>query len=140
VWLLGWLVDGVRTAADVEALRVGGVFERVLALFGHPSLVGYRRLEVDFERVEMGGGSWQGKVKSLLTMLVGRAALVDGGATTMVTRAGILAWLDAVVVSGWVDEDGEVVVKGIREAILERCDEAKVKEWSAGLLTMETSS
>jgi nucleolar pre-ribosomal-associated protein 1 len=140
VWLLCWLVDGVREAADVEVLRVGGVFERVLALFGHPSLTGYRRLEVDFEKVEMGGRSWQGKVKSLVMMLVGRVALVDGGATTMVTRAGILAWLDAVVVSGWVDEDGENVVKGIREAILERCDEARVKEWSSGMLTMETRS
>lgn len=76
----------------------------------------------------------------MVVMLVGRVALVDGGATTMVTRAGILAWLDAVVLSEWVDEDGARVVKGIREAILERCDDdARVKEWSAGLLTTSTS-
>lgn len=140
VWLLSWLVDGVQAKMDVEVLRVGGIFERVLALFGHPSLAGYRRLEADFEKVEIGGGSWQGKVKSLIMMIVGRVALVEGGATTMVTRAGILAWLDAVAVSGWVDEDGEGVVMGTREAILERCDEARIKEWSSGLLKMETSS
>lgn len=134
VWLLCWLVDGVRGPADVEVLRLGGVLERILALFSHPSLAAYRRLDVDFERVEKGAGSWQGKVRSLIVMLVGRVALIDGGATTMVTRAGILAWLDAVLASGWVGEDGEGVVKGIKEVILERCDEARVKEWSAGLL------
>src|SRR6266480_4914374 len=76
VWLLGWLVDGIRKWEDVDILRVGGVFERVLALFGHPSLAGYRRLELDFEKVEIGGGSWQGKVRRLVMMLVGRVTLV----------------------------------------------------------------
>lgn len=132
LWLLGWLGDGVRTAEDVEMLRKGGVFERVMALFGHPSLRAYRR--VDVQQVETLGGSFQGRVRSLVLRVVGRVALVEGGATTLVTRAGVVAWLDVIVEAGWVDEDGVVVVKGIKDAILQRCERSRVVEWSAGLL------
>lgn len=132
VWLLDWLGEGVRDAGDVEMLRKGGVFERVMAVFGHPSLRAYRRL--DGLRGEMVGGSLQGRVRGLILRFVGRVALVEGGATTLVTRAGVIAWLDVVAEAGWVDEDGLIIVKGIREAILQRCERDRVVEWSAGLM------
>ena len=136
-WVLDWMADGVRAPADVEVLRRGAVFERVMALFAHPRLAPFRRVEVGAVEGAAGGGV--ARVRSLVLRLIGRVALVEGGATTLVTRAGVLAWLDVVVAAGWVDDAGKAVVLAIREAILQRCDQTRVAEWSSGTLVEEMS-
>ena len=137
-WVLAWMADGVRGPADVEVLRRGAVFERVMALFAHPALRPFRRVDVG-EGAERTAGSVVSRIRSLVLRLIGRVALVEGGATTLVTRAGVLAWLDVVVTSGWVDDAAKAVVAAIREAVLQRCDRARVAEWSSGTLVEEMS-
>lgn len=136
VWLLSWFADGVRTPADVEILRKGSVFEKVMALFGHPSLRAYRRVE-GVREGEAVGGSLQGRVRGLVLRFIARVALVDGGATTLVTRVGVMAWLENIGGSGWVDEAGVDVAAGIGVGILRRCDRERVGEWSSGVLDGE---
>ena len=99
-WLLDTLAWGLRTEADVEVYRRAGVFERVLALYAQPLLrKGLRRM--------MLGLVWR--------------VVQAGGGLTLVTRVGVLSWLEME------GEEGEVR----RE--LKRCIEEEggegVEEW-----------
>ena len=56
--------------------------------------------------------------------LLWRVTFVDGGSTTLVTRTGVLAWLDMM------GENRDSVVVEVKNRILETCDGAKIEEWS----------
>jgi nucleolar pre-ribosomal-associated protein 1 len=137
VWVLSWLVDGLRTNDDFDILRRNGVFEKCMALFFHPELESRRggrfvELVTDEGVLEREQGL-QAKVRPLVLRLVGRAAFV-GGATVVVTGMGGLAWLRDV--EGVVGEGrgAKGVVEAVRRLILERVDGEKVREWSGGAL------
>lgn len=105
-WVLDWLVDGLRTAADLELLRRAGVFERFMALFCAPGV----------ERA----------FKERVLELLWRASIIDGGkgAEMLVKRCGVLGWLDVVRpsrtgVEGW-----------LRGEILGLVEGSVVKEWA----------
>ena len=107
-WVLDWLVDGMRTQADLEILRKTGVFEKIMALCSSP---GARPARSD--------------VKMKVLELLRRVTFVDGGSTTLVTLAeGALAWLDMM------GENRDSVVVEVKNRILKTCDGAKIEEWS----------
>ncbi|KAL9089462.1 MAG: hypothetical protein Q9165_005783 [Trypethelium subeluteriae] len=111
VWLLDYLYDALRTPPDLEIYRVRSVFEAVLALYTMP------------------GASRE--VKERAIKVVARATEVQGGATTLVTRVGIVAWLDGRIVVA----DGDTgILKRVREKVLGMCDRGRVRDWSSGLL------
>ena len=134
VWVLEWLVDGLRTNDDFDTLRRNGVFEKCMALFFHPSLDRRRLAELvlDQAALEREQGL-QNKIRPLVLRLVVRAGLVEG-ATILVTGMGVLAWLGDV--RDLVRGDGMAVrvVEGVRRLVLERADEGKIGEWSGGAL------
>lgn len=105
-WVLQWLVDGLRTQADLEILRRGGVFERVMSLYDSP------------------GAKMIGKVREKLMELLWRTTFVEGGSTTLITRTGVLSWLDMV------SERNYGVESALRKRVVETCDQARIKEWS----------
>ena len=105
-WVLDWLVDGLRTPADLEILRRAGVFERVMSLYSSP------------------GAGTHKQVKEKVLEVIWRATHVDGGSTTLITRTGVLSWLDMV-------KPGEKSVEAaLKKRIVETCDRAKIEEWS----------
>ncbi|RMZ16079.1 hypothetical protein D0860_01284 [Hortaea werneckii] len=104
-WVLAWLVDGLRTSADLDILRQGGIFEKVTALYSSPGAVRHRA------------------AREKVLELLHRATCVEGGSTAMVTRAGILAWLD--MVSSADDHTGAMLKRKVRETY----DETKVNQW-----------
>ena len=105
-WVLDWLVDGMRTLADLEILRRGGVFERVMSLYASPGAGAHKLVR---ERV----------LESLW-----RATHVDGGSTTLITRTGLLSWLEMV------NQRKGGVESALRKRLLESCERNKIEEWS----------
>ncbi|KAI9713612.1 MAG: hypothetical protein M1820_000995 [Bogoriella megaspora] len=111
-WLLEYLFDALRTPQDMEIYRARDVFERILSLYDSP-----------FATPEM---------KRLILRIVSRATYVKDGSTTLVTRSGIVAWLDIMIVM----ENSSVVelLKRLRARLLQTCDAEKVRYWSGGTL------
>ena len=105
-WVLSWLIDGLRGPSDLEILRKGGVFESVMSLYSSPA------------------APRQDGLKDNVVELLWRATMVPGGSTTLITRTGVLSWLDMVRPS----RSG--VEGALRRRLLETCDEVKVQGWS----------
>ena len=105
-WVLDWLVDGLRTSADLEILRRAGVFEKLMSLYSSPGAAAHKH------------------VKDKVLELVWRATHIDGGSTTLVTRAGVLGWLDMVKTIG------NSLEAALKKRVVETCDREKAEEWS----------
>ncbi|KAF7193904.1 hypothetical protein HII31_04794 [Pseudocercospora fuligena] len=103
-WVLEWLIDGLRKEEDLEILRRGDVFEKCFGIYSSP-------------------GAERAKVREKVLELVYRATCVEGGCQVLVTRTGVLSWLEMV------KETNEVVVQGLRKRILEGVDGEKLKSW-----------
>ncbi|KAF2396733.1 hypothetical protein EJ06DRAFT_516420 [Trichodelitschia bisporula] len=119
-WFLAWVVDGLRGEQDVELLRRGRVFERIMALAAHPVVRQAGGLSVERAVAVMGGEGEAGLQTLAGALVVGvvlRACAV-GGVGTMVTRAGALGWLGGV-------EGGKQVEEVVRKS-------EGVEEWIGG--------
>ncbi|KAK4232948.1 nucleolar pre-ribosomal-associated protein 1 [Achaetomium macrosporum] len=114
-WLLGYLIDGLRTPRDLELFHKkrakGPVFERILALAANP----YMRLPLQTQ----------------VLRLLYRATCIEGGSTTLTTRFGILNWLEARQAS-CTDNNEAALYGGLRRRVWETCDQGRVKNWSKG--------
>lgn len=126
-WLLGLLLDGLRTPADVAVVfHRRRVFERLLAVPCNPYL---------------GPG-----LRVLVLRVLYRATEIEGGSDTLVTRFGAVAWLvaqkAAVGVAGsGSGADGEANADAEAEAELyqalirrlwDTCDKERIETWSKG--------
>jgi nucleolar pre-ribosomal-associated protein 1 len=114
-WLLGYLLDGLRTPQDLALFHKkrakGPVFERILVLAANP----YMRLPL----------------RSQVLRLLYRATSIEGGSTTLTTRLGIVSWLEARQ-AGCTDASEAAVLGGLRARIWETCDQDRVRAWSKG--------
>ncbi|CAK1358679.1 unnamed protein product [Cercospora beticola] len=122
-WVLDWLVDGIRTSADLEILRKGDqkkdatkkpeVMEMVLALWGS---TGAKRNRLVRERI---------------AELVYRISCVDDGSDVLITRSGGLSWLKMAKKEG-----GNDMIEALKERIGEMCDGERIQNWK-GLKMVE---
>ncbi|KAH9840368.1 Ribosome 60S biogenesis N-terminal [Teratosphaeria destructans] len=106
-WVLVWLVDGLRTPADLDICRRARVFEKVMALYSSPA-------------------ASVRSVKERVMELLYRATCVVGGSAVLVTRCGVLAWLEMVGARG-----GDVAGL-MRRRVLETVERERLVAW-AGL-------
>ena len=89
----------------MELYRKANVFERVLSLYCSPQLptkIQYKILQVVFRAVQV------------------------GGSMTLITRAGVLSWLDVQVSSSTKDTG---VLHALKSAIEGASDSAEVESW-----------
>ncbi|KAK3323518.1 ribosome 60S biogenesis N-terminal-domain-containing protein [Cercophora scortea] len=111
-WLLTYLLDGLRTPQDLELFhkkRVRGpLLERLLALANNS----YMRLPL----------------RTQVMRVVYRATGVAGGSTTLVTRFGIVNWLEAQRL-GTKDAKEAGMYKALLRRIWSTCDREKVEKW-----------
>jgi len=140
-WLLAYLLAGLCTPTDLSILQARGSLESILALAARPSV----------------SAGLRGQVLAL----VWRASCIQGGSTTLATRAGVFAWLGALIAdtpdSEYVRDrlrdigDDEARTGSNNEAfhmlatrwgmcclvrrLWKTCDRERVDAWSAG--TME---
>jgi nucleolar pre-ribosomal-associated protein 1 len=134
VWVLEWLVDGLRTDEDFDIIRRNGVFEKLMAVFFHPAMDKRRLVELVTNPEALAReSSLQAKVRPLILRLLVRAGIV-GGATVLVTGSGALAWLNDVR-SLVANENGAVrLVEDIEKVLLEHAEGSKIRDWSSGTL------
>ncbi|KAK3116538.1 hypothetical protein LTR53_002962, partial [Teratosphaeriaceae sp. CCFEE 6253] len=103
LWVLGWLVDGVRTPADVDMLRRGEVFAKVMAVCTSP-----------------GSEKVRGLTEKVLE-LIWSTSWVEGGSDSLVARTSVLGWLDML--------GGEKAAM-VKQRLMDSCDKAKLARWS----------
>ncbi|KAH7630780.1 ribosome 60S biogenesis N-terminal-domain-containing protein [Sordaria sp. MPI-SDFR-AT-0083] len=130
-WLLAYLLDGLRTSKDLELFHKkrakGPLFERLLAVAGNPYMRTPLRMQV--------------------LRILYRATKIEGGSTTLVTRFGVVSWLEELLkmkkgllttqtqgAAGNIvsSEDEVAVYKGLLKRIWDTCDKGRVKGWSKG--------
>lgn len=112
-WLLAYLLDALRTPADMEVFRVANVFEKVLSYYS--------------------SGSCSVANREVIVKLLIRAATGEvGGSTTLVTRVGVVSWAGEMLDRG--DRRGKML-RVLVGRVWEGCDKERVRNWSAG--TME---
>ncbi|KAJ5489135.1 hypothetical protein N7539_004025 [Penicillium diatomitis] len=108
-WLLGMFVKGLRSQADMEIYRRANVFERILSLYQLPTLNDTARRKI--------------------LHIIYRAAQV-GGSTTLITRAGVLSWIQIQVAEAEVKE--AALLGALARTLHETCNRERVDTWSGG--------
>lgn len=108
-WLFSYLLDGLRTEQDMAMYHNTRLFERLLSLTGNSYMRQTLRIQV--------------------LRIIYRATFIQGGSTTLITRFGIISWLEArtaVQQSG----SGADVYKALAKRIWETADQKRTREWS----------
>ncbi|OAX83914.1 hypothetical protein ACJ72_01727 [Emergomyces africanus] len=109
-WLLGLLINGLRTKKDMDLYRRAHVFERVLSLYNSPGLPDSLR-------------------KTILQLLF-RACEVDGS-TTLLTRNGALSWIQGQVST---QDNQSDILRAIANELYNKCDHEWIDRWSGSSL------
>ena len=108
-WLSGYLLDSLRTAADLTVFHNKRLFEKILSLAGNPYL--------------------RAPLRAQLLRIVYRASRIEGGSTTLMTRFGALGWLEGQAARYESREEAEMY-KGMLVRLWETCDQDRITAWS----------
>ncbi|UKZ85515.1 uncharacterized protein TrAFT101_001370 [Trichoderma asperellum] len=108
-WFLTYILDALKTPFDLSIFHKKRWFEKILALGSNPYL--------------------RANLRTRILRIIYRATCIDSGSTTLITRFGLLAWLDAQRVACGVPEDTELY-KALMSRAWKTCDQARVKTWS----------
>jgi nucleolar pre-ribosomal-associated protein 1 len=109
-WLLQYLLDGLQTPVEVKIFHDRRTFEQLCSLASNPYL--------------------RSDLKMQVFRILWRTTCLDGGSTTLITRFGILSWLEAVKSSS-IDQERDVCAVLLKQ-VWETCDQTRVREWSQG--------
>ncbi|KAK6332334.1 hypothetical protein TWF696_003052 [Orbilia brochopaga] len=124
-WLLECLAAGMRASADVDICRRRGVFEEVITLYATAATRATKGSTSSANREDV--------VRKRVVEMLWNAAGVEGGATTLITRTGVVSWIKmAVAGTGDADEEVRVQLKRLAARLWEACDKAYVEGWSGG--------
>lgn len=110
-WFLTYVLDGLKTPFDLDVFHKKRWFEKILSLGSNPYLRSNLRLRI--------------------LRILYRATCIDTGSTTLVTRFGVLSWLEAQRVACDDAEDAELC-EGLMKRIWKTCDQDRVAAWSKG--------
>ncbi|KAJ3575659.1 hypothetical protein NPX13_g3954 [Xylaria arbuscula] len=112
-WLLGFLVDSLRTPQDVALFHQHKVYERLFALVVNPYMGINLRTQV-------------------LRVLY-RTTCIAGGSDTVIARFGAVSWL--VAQKAMVEDDMEErLYQAMIRRLWETCDQKRVRQWSKGAI------
>lgn len=108
-WLFAYLLDGLLAEADMAMYHNTRLFERLLSLMGNP----YMRQSLRNQALK----------------IVYRATCIEGGSTTLVTRFGIVSWLEAQS-SAHGSAAGGDIYRALLRRIWATADQKRAEEWS----------
>ncbi|KAK7927260.1 hypothetical protein PG985_004258 [Apiospora marii] len=106
-WLLSYLLDSLRSTADVAVFHKRKVFERVLVLMSNPY---------------MGPN-----LRNQILRIIYRATTVEGGSDTLVTRFGGVSWLSAQGFTSHTDGD---VCRALAKRLCATCSPERLEAWT----------
>ncbi|KAE8450452.1 hypothetical protein EG329_006527 [Mollisiaceae sp. DMI_Dod_QoI] len=107
-WLLTYLLNGLRSQADMAIYRRRLVFEKLLSLYNSRYL--------------------RATLRDKILRIVLKASTIDGGGTTLITRFSTMTWLQAQAALG-----AGISVQVLMEQIAESCDHERVRRWKMGV-------
>ncbi|KAI0478761.1 ribosome 60S biogenesis N-terminal-domain-containing protein [Xylariaceae sp. FL0804] len=110
-WLLGLLLEGLRTPRDVALFHRRRVFEQVLQLTANPVMGPNLRTQV--------------------LRLLHRAAGIEGGSDTLIARFGAVSWLRAQGAAA-ADPAERALYRAVVRRLWESCDRERIAAWSRG--------
>ncbi|KAL7785984.1 ribosome 60S biogenesis N-terminal domain-containing protein [Trichoderma ceciliae] len=110
-WFLTYILDALKTPFDLGIFHKKRWFEKILALGSNPYLRSNLRIRI--------------------LRIVYRATCIDSGSATLITRFGLLTWLDAQRAACAVPDDAELY-KALIHRAWRSCDQARVRAWSKG--------
>ncbi|KAG6008561.1 hypothetical protein E4U43_000127 [Claviceps pusilla] len=110
-WLLAYLLDSLKTPFDLGVFHKKRWFEKILSLGSNPYL--------------------RSALRTRLLRLIYRATCIEAGSTTLVTRFGLISWLDAHRAACDVHDD-VLVYEALMKRAWQTCDQDKVCAWSKG--------
>ncbi|KAI8942533.1 hypothetical protein NX059_000595 [Plenodomus lindquistii] len=106
-WYLDYLVDSLRTPADMELFRRSNIFEQLLSHYSSRSCAV--------------------AAKEKIVRLLLRATHV-GGSTTLITRCGLMPWIQ-IMLDG--HDSRHRALRLLASRAYETCDQEKVAQWSS---------
>ncbi|KAK2595910.1 hypothetical protein QQS21_006505 [Conoideocrella luteorostrata] len=109
-WLLNYLLDSLKTPFDLGIFHKKRWFEKILALGCNPYL--------------------RSALRNRLLRLVYRATCIEAGSTTLMTRFGVLSWLDTRRAACDVEE--AAIYEALTIRAWQTCDQERVRVWSKG--------
>ncbi|POS79307.1 hypothetical protein DHEL01_v202310 [Diaporthe helianthi] len=108
-WLFSYLLDGLQRESDMAMYHNTRLFERLLSLASNP----YMRPNLTTQ----------------ILRIIYKATCIKGGSTTLMTRFGIVSWLE---MRGAVSETERETCKALLRRVWEMSDRERVSEWSNG--------
>lgn len=108
-WLFSYLLDGLQAEPDMAMYHNARLFERLLSLTSNAYMRRNLRLQV--------------------LRIIYRATSIGGGSTTLITRFGVISWLETQVAVQQT-EAGADVYKALARRIWETADQKRAREWS----------
>ncbi|KAL5116459.1 hypothetical protein ACEQ8H_005580 [Pleosporales sp. CAS-2024a] len=115
-WFLDYVFDGLRTPQDMELFRKSNIVEQLL---GHYA-----------------SRSCSGTAKDKILKVLLRATHV-GGSTTLITRCGLLPWIQMMLDK---QDPRHEVLKTLAVQTYETCDQTRVAEWSSGTIAQTVAA
>ncbi|EWC45411.1 hypothetical protein DRE_00810 [Drechslerella stenobrocha 248] len=133
IWLLERLARGMKRAADVEICRRRGVFEEILSVYTLSDVASSSKAAVSSSSAVAGRGvSAEKLVRLRVVAVLWGAAGLSAGATTLVTRTGVLSWARVVMCSPVTGDEERLRLKRLVARLWEVCDTPYVLDWSSG--------
>jgi nucleolar pre-ribosomal-associated protein 1 len=110
-WLFSYLLDGVQGEPDMALYHNTRLFERLLSLASNPYL--------------------RPNLRTQILKIIYRATCINGGSTTLITRFGIVSWLEARRAMCGSQMEHETY-KALLRRIWETSDKERGSVWSNG--------
>ncbi|KAI4635340.1 uncharacterized protein J4E87_000290 [Alternaria ethzedia] len=109
-WYFDYLLDSLRTPADMELFRRSNIFEQLLTHYGSRSC--------------------PASAKDKIVKLLLRATHVEGS-TTLITRCGLIPWIQMMLDS---HDPRHRALRTLAGRVYDTCDREKVAAWSSDSL------
>ncbi|KAI8624550.1 ribosome 60S biogenesis N-terminal-domain-containing protein [Xylariaceae sp. FL1651] len=110
-WLLGFLLDSLRTPQDVALFHQHKVFERLFSLPTNPYMGPNLRTQI--------------------LRILYRTTCIEGGSDTAITRFGAVSWL-VVQKAAVVDDVERDLYQAMIWRLWDTCDQIRITTWSKG--------
>jgi len=111
-WLFPFLLDCLQTTADLDLFRRSGCFEEICTEISNPYM--------------------KTGLRTRVFKILYRATCIEGGSTTLVTRFGIMSWLEMQRQDYFLTKEEKLIAAALKERVWRTCDQGRVSTWSHG--------
>lgn len=109
-WLVAYLLDSLRTPADLALFHKKRMFERLLSLASNPYM--------------------RAPLKTQFLRILYQTTCIEGGSTTLTTRFGIIGWLESQKASS--SGEDAWIYEALIKRVWETADQERILSWSKG--------